>query len=50
MNWDTLEHIALIAIIMNTCWQTLDIIIYKTIIHKEYKSKGKTNGNKPTHI
>jgi len=39
MTWQIIEHIALIAIIVNTCWQTLDIIIYKTVIHKEYKSK-----------
>jgi hypothetical protein len=35
--WETLEHIALVAIIINTCVQVLDIIVYKTIIHKEWK-------------
>jgi hypothetical protein len=38
IEWDLIEHIALIAIIVNTLWQTLDIIVYKTIIHKEWKN------------
>jgi len=41
MTWDTFEHIALVAIVANTCIQFLDIIVYKTIIHKEYKKNEK---------
>jgi len=41
MNWEIIEHTALVAIIANTLWQTLDIIVYKTIIHKEWKNEKK---------
>jgi hypothetical protein len=41
MTWEAFEHIALVAIVVNTCIQLLDIIVYKTIIHKEYKRKSK---------
>jgi hypothetical protein len=41
--WETIEHIALIAIIVNTIWQTLDIIVYKTFIHKEWKNVKSKN-------
>jgi len=35
--WDTIEHVALIAIVINTCLQAWDILYMKTIIHKEYE-------------
>lgn len=43
ITWDNVEHIALIAIIVNTMVQILDIIVYKTIIHKEYKNENGKN-------
>ena len=39
MTWETFEHIALIAIVINTTLQTLDILVYKTLIHREYRTK-----------
>jgi hypothetical protein len=41
MSWEIFEHIALVAIVLNTCLQFLDIIVYKTIILKEYRGKDK---------